>query len=376
MSERGALPTLNSRYGSFAHVDQISSATLRNTYGVGMEGCYACPIRCKKVIKVEEPYQVDGDYGGPEYESLAGLGSYCGISDLAAVAKGNELCNAYTLDTISTGSSIAFAIECFERGFLTRDDTDGLELRWGNASAMLAMIEKIAHRDGLGDFVAEGVKRMSERLGPETREFANHVKGQELPYQEPRLNHGMGLGFAVSPTGADHVHSLEDVDFTMDTGSMKELGILEPLAATDLTPEKVRLAIYYVDKMVLFNCVGLCQFFPYSVTQIVDALNGITGWGTTTWELLKGAERALTMARAFNMREGFDDQDDVLPARLHAAYPEGPCVGGPIDKQALERAKHDYYEMMGWDSKTGLPREMRLYELGIGWVQEKLQGLD
>lgn len=373
MSDRGALPTLNSRYGSFSGVDEMSSTTLMETYGRGMEGCYACPIRCKKVIHVEGQYEVDGDYGGPEYESLAGLGSYCGVSDLAALAKANERCNAYTLDTISTGNSIAFAMECFEQGILTKSDTDGLDLTWGNAEALLSLIEKIAQREGFGDFVAEGVAHMAEQLGPETSAFANHVKGQEIPFQEPRLNHALGLGFAVSPTGADHQHSLMDSGFRLDTGSMKELGILEPLEVTDLGPEKVRLAVYYVDQMVLYNCIGLCHFFPYSISQVVEAVNGVTGWKTTSWELLKGAERVLSMARAYNLLEGFTAQDDALPDRLHAAYPEGPCDGGPIDREALETAKSIYYEMMGWDGETGLPREMRLHELNVGWVSDKLK---
>lgn len=376
MSDHGALPTLNSRYGSFSQVDEISSTTLMKTYGVGMEGCYACPIRCKKVIRMEGQYEVDGDYGGPEYESLAGLGSYCGVSDLPALAKANERCNAYTLDTISTGNSIAFTMECFERGILTESDTDGLDLTWGNAEALLALIEKIAHREGFGDFVAEGVEHMAKQLGPETFAFANHVKGQEIPFQEPRLNHALGLGFALSPTGADHQHSLMDSAFTVDPGSMKDLGILEPLAITDLGPEKVRLAVYYVDQMVLYNCIGLCHFFPYSISQVVEAVNGVTGWNTTTWELLKGAERVLSMARAYNLLEGFTATDDALPDRLYTAYPEGPCAGAPLDRVALDRAKSIYYEMMGWDGETGLPREMRLHELNVGWVSDKLKQLE
>jgi aldehyde:ferredoxin oxidoreductase len=127
--------------------------------------------------------------------------------------------------------------------------------------------------------------------------------------------------------------------------------------------------------MVLYNCIGLCLFFPNSISQVVDAINGITGWGTTAWELLKGAERAQSRARAYNMREGSDKKDDVLSARLHAEFREGPLAGAPIDKVELEEAKHIYYEMMGWDSESGLPREMRLHELGIGWVRKRLREL-
>jgi len=372
MSERGALPTLNSRYGSFDQVNEMSSSTLMEKYGTGMEGCYACPIRCKKVIQVQGRYDVDADYGGPEYETLAGLGTYCGVSDLEALAKGNELCNAFTIDSISTGGSIAFAMECFEKGILTETDTGGLALKWGDAEVVLTLIEKIARREGFGEFLAQGVKRMADELGPKTASFANHVKGQEVPYQEPRLNHGLGLGFAVSPTGADHQHSLMESGYTSDTGSLAQLGILEPVTITGLEPEKVRMAIYYVDQMILYNSVGLCHFFPYSIAHVVQGVNGITGWGTTAWELLKGAERVLSMARAYNMLEGFTAEDDVLPQRLYEPYPEGPCLGGPIDQQELEEARGTYYEMLGWDAETGVPRSAKLHELNVGWVSEKL----
>ena len=173
----GNLPVRNFRDGLFPEVRQINGAVIRDTIRVGMEGCFGCPIRCKKIVKFEEPYVVDAAYGGPEYETLASLGSNCGIGNLKAIAKGNERCNAYGLDTISAGGVIGFAMECFERELLTPRDTGGINLRFGNDEAMLQAIELIANRQGIGNLMAEGTARMSERIGAESKAFAMHSKG-------------------------------------------------------------------------------------------------------------------------------------------------------------------------------------------------------
>jgi aldehyde:ferredoxin oxidoreductase len=166
MESHAVLPVHNFRDGVFPEVKNIHSVALKEAgLKIGMDGCYACPIRCKKVVKFEEPYHVDAAYGGPEYESLASLGSNCGISDARAICKANERCNAYSLDVISTGVSIAFAMECFEKGFLTKKDTGGLELRFGNADGMLKAIELISRREGIGNLLAEGTARMARKIG-------------------------------------------------------------------------------------------------------------------------------------------------------------------------------------------------------------------
>ncbi|GAI27241.1 unnamed protein product, partial [marine sediment metagenome] len=170
---------------------------------------------------MDEPYTVDPRYGGPEYETIAAIGSACGITDLKAIAKGNELVNAYGLDSISCGVAIAFAMECFEKGLLASKDTGGIDLRFGNESAMLQMIEQIALRQGFGDILAEGVARAAKRIGPAAEEFAMHIKGQELPMHEPRLKQGMGVGYSISPTGADHCHNIHDTAYTAMTPSLE-----------------------------------------------------------------------------------------------------------------------------------------------------------
>jgi len=201
LNTAGGLPTRNFKDGVFEGAEKISGQLMNESILAGRGGCYACPIRCKPEVSVGEPYNVDPFYGGPEYETLAALGSDCGIDNLEAVAKGNQLCSAYGLDTISTGASIAFAMECFENGILTDKDTGGSKLNFGNAEAMLQMIEMIARREGPGKVLADGVVKAAAAFGKGAEEFAMHVKGQELPMHEPRFKPGLGVGYTISPTG-------------------------------------------------------------------------------------------------------------------------------------------------------------------------------
>jgi aldehyde:ferredoxin oxidoreductase len=367
----GCLPVHNFRDGHLEGADAIGREGMAEQVVVRMESCYACAVSCKKVVDLQEPYHVDPAYGGPEYETAVSIGSNCGVADVYAVSKASERLNALGLDSISAGGTIAFAMECFENGLLTPGDTGGLELRFGNAGAVLEMIEAIAAREGIGDLLAEGTKRAAERIGKGTERFAVHVKGQELPYHDPRIQHGLGLGYAVSYTGADHCHNAFDRGYeqeaTMD--SVRNLGVLETMAATSLGPEKVRAVLYGSLREHLNNCLGLCMFLPYRNDQVVEAVQAVTGWQTSTWELWKSAERLLTMARAFNVRHGFTPSDDCLPPRMAETLGEdGP--GMPIDPAAVEAALPLYYEMMGWDPQTGMPRHAKLYELDIGWVAD------
>lgn len=371
----GALPTRNFQHGSFGGAEKISGEAMTKTILVGRTTCYGCPIRCKRVVEASEPYPVDPLYGGPQYETVAALGSNCGVDDLVAVAKGNELCNAYGLDTISTGSCIAFATECFENGLLTKQDTDGLELTFGNAPAMLHMVEMIAQRRGLGRLLGEGVMRAAKQIGRGAERYAMHIKGQEVPMHEPRLKQGMGLGYAVSPTGAEHVLNIHDTLYAQEGGPLdraKALGIPGPLAPSDLGPEKVRLFIYLTHWESFLNCLGMCQMQPYDLQQVVEIVNAATGWNTTVWELLKVGERALNLSRVFNAREGLTATDDYLPARFFAPFQSGPLAGVAVDQARLEAALRTYYAMMGWDQGSGLPTVGKLQELGIAWAADEL----
>jgi len=367
----GNIPTRNWRDGIFEKAGDISANAVRDTIRIGMEGCYACPIRCKKVVEVGEPYCVDPDYGGPEYETLAALGTNCGVDDLKAVSKGHHLCGAYSLDTISMGSTIAFAMECFERGLLTKDDTGGVELTFGNAEAMLAMIEKIAKREYIGDLLAEGTKRASEKIGGGSEKFAIQVKGVDLGMHEGRLKFGLGLGYAVVCHGADHGAGLHDTAFA-EPGpaleSVKTLGILEPLPANDLSPRKVSMFKYLHSWRTFIDCMVICGFLPYSHKQIAEIVEVVTGWNTSVLECHQVGERAITMAKAFNMIHGLSAADDQLPARMHEPFEGGPLKGVAIGKDDLDKAIHTYYKIMGWDEETGVPTREKLAELGVEWV--------
>jgi len=379
LTNSGGLPTNNFQLGQFAEAEKISGETMKATILTGRENCYACPIRCKRVTAMEQPYQVDGAYGGPEYETLASLGSCCGVSDLPAVAKGNEMCNAYGLDTIGVGATIAFAMECYERGLLTQKETDGLDLRFGNASAMLAAIEKIAKREGIGELLADGSYRAAKKLGRGAERYVMHVKGQEFPMHEPRFKQAMGLGYAVSPTGAEHCLNIHDTMFEKEGRALqlaRAWGINETLPLADLSPAKVRQLVYFQTWRSFLNCPGLCIFIPYTYQQITDLMEALTGWNTSLWELMKVGERTIAMTRAYNLREGFTREDDVLPERMFEPFTSGPLAGVAVEREAFDKALSMYYGMLGWNSATGVPTEAKLHELGIGWVGDLLREAD
>ena len=368
--EIGNLPTRNFCDGAFPEVNQISAQTLKETMGIGMHGCFACPVRCKKVIEVKEPYQVDSAYGGPEYETLAALGSNCGIDNLKAIAKGSELCNAYSIDTISTGCTISFAMECFENGLLTTKDTDGIELNFGNAEAMLQVIELIGRRQGIGNLLAEGSARAAEKIGKGAQGFSMHVKKQEIPMHEPRLSKSLALGYMVNPHGADHCCNLIDIFFA---GFGKEPDVIvkdavplgmAPAPFADIGPSKVALFRIAQLKRIILDSLVLCMFLPYSYRQLAEVTSAVTGWNTTTMEQLRVAERTLTICRLFNVRHGLTADDDKLPSRFFEPTRYGALVDTALDHENMEKAKRYYYSLMGWDSK-GIPTPEKLEELGI-----------
>ncbi|MBS7653713.1 aldehyde ferredoxin oxidoreductase family protein [Candidatus Bathyarchaeota archaeon] len=373
----GNLPVRNFRDGLFAGYENLDARTIKRTISIGMEGCYACSVRCKKIVKIGEPWNVDPSYGGPEYEALAALGSNCGVDDLQAVTKANELCNRYSLDAISTGVAIAFAMECYENNILTRKDADGLDLWFGNAEAMVKVVEKIAYRKGVGKILAEGVRRASEIIGGGSEKFAMHVKGLEIPMHEPRLKRALGLGYAVSPTGADHAHNMHDTGLVSAgpmLSSLSSLGILEPIPLEDLSPGKIRAFIYYVNWRVLDNSLLICVFLPWDFNQKTDIVEAVTGWNTSMWDLMKTGERITTMARIFNLREGFTKVDDWLPERFFSPKRDGVLSKTSLDAENLRNAIELYYEMMGWD-KRGVPTRAKLEELGIGWTYEYVSNM-
>jgi aldehyde:ferredoxin oxidoreductase len=369
LNAAGGLPTRNFQEGYFEGAESIGAPKMNETILKGREGCFACPIRCKRVVEASEPVQVDPAYGGPEYETLAALGSNCGVDDLVRVAKGNEMCNSMGLDTISTGVAISFAMECYEKGYLTQEQT-GYEIKFGNAEAMLQMISDIANRQGFGAVLAEGVRAASEVLGPATCDLAMEVKGQEIPMHEPRLKAALGVGYAVSPTGADHCHNLHDTAFAQESpglNAVRPLGIAGPLPADELSTAKARMLAAVSTWRHFTNCTVTCYFVPWTPEQVQAAVRAVTGWNFSMLELHEVGRRALTLPRLFNLREGLTDKDDYLKPRFFEPLKSGPLAGKALSREDFDATLQDYYGIMGWDEK-GQPLAGTLKALGLEWV--------
>jgi aldehyde:ferredoxin oxidoreductase len=381
LSTAGALPVNNFRRSALDDAKPVSGDTYNDLLLKKRKGCYSCPIQCKRVIALDDPkYGVDSRYGGPEYETIAALGTNLNIVDLKAVAKGNEICNRYCIDTISAGMTIAFACECFEKGIITREDTAGLELRFGDADLMLQLLEMTARREGFGDLLAEGSARLAKKWKIEGQPCSLSVKGQEIPMHDPRVKVGVGLGFAVSSYGADHMTAAHDPYFADETSfmfkSVKPLGIYNSMHPTEITNDKVRSYMRLENLWRMMDSLGLCVFgyAPRGVMTLdamVQSLNAVTGWNAGLFELMKSAERGSMLARAFNSREGFTLKDDRLPERLFDPKPDGPNAGQKIfEKNDFNRAVKMFYEMIGCDPATGRPHHGKLMELGLEWMEE------
>lgn len=373
LNAMGMLPTRNFTTGVFAGAEAISAQAIRDSILAKSEGCYGCPVRCKKAVKVEGRYHVDPKWGGPEYETIAAFGSNCEVSDLEAIAYANQLCNTYVVDTISTGNAVAFAMECFERGILTLKDTGGLVLRFGNADAMVALVEQICKREGLGRLLGEGVRRASEAIGRGAEEYAIHVKGQEFAYHEPRGKNGVGLGFAVSPTGADHIETPHDGDVAQRGPSLDDLaalGMLEPIPPRYLGPEKVRWFCLGQRLWAFYNCAGVCNYVAAPINaltpnKLVDLIRAVTGWNFSLWELMKVGERSVTMARLFNLREGLTPDEDTLPKRFFLGLESGPLAGVGLNEKAFREAVRTYYALLNWEPERGVPTWASVVDLDI-----------
>jgi aldehyde:ferredoxin oxidoreductase len=375
----GILPTRNFHDGAFPEVDNLVWDAYEKQLLTARRSCYACAVRCKREVRLDDRYHVSDSYGGPEYETIAGFGSNCAVGDLQAVAKANELCGRYTLDSISCSSTVAFAMECFEHGLIGPADTGGLELRFGDAPAMLACIDLIARREGIGNLLAEGSRRAAEVIGGDAPFFAMHVKGQELPMHDPRGKVGVGLGYAVSEAGADHLTAFHDPTLanpeSVGFRGARPLGITQSMPAREVSRAKASAYAILENWSSFEKVVGLCYFGPaprsfLQVPDVVDAVRAATGWEVTVEDLLRIGERATNLARAFNIREGFSRRDDRLPERLFAPLEAGPLAGVGLPREAFEAMLTDLYEIKGWDPQTTAPSRVQLRKLGIEWVAD------
>ncbi|MCL5070917.1 MAG: aldehyde ferredoxin oxidoreductase family protein [Actinobacteria bacterium] len=366
LNDEGIFPTRNFNEGMLENSEKISGETLRDTMMVGKEGCRGCPVKCKPVIKVEN---IEAEYGSPEYETIGALGGYCCIDDLPVIAKGNELCNKFGMDTISTGGMIAFAMECYENNIISDKETGNLKIKFGNSIVLLKLIEMIAYRNGIGNILAEGPINAVKEFGKESEKFAMHVKGQLLPAHEPRgKGFGLGLSYAIAPQGADHCTMEHDNLFESETSFFKNLstlGILKIVNRFDSGPEKIRLCVYLEIINSLHNVLGLCNF-PNTIlgvrnfNDLTRVIYSVTGWDVSGLELAKVADRGINLAKCFNIREGFLKENDDLPERMFKPLKKGASDGKFINKKDFKKGLDKYYDMKGWDIKTGIPEKSTL----------------
>jgi aldehyde:ferredoxin oxidoreductase len=384
LSAAGALPVDNFRHSRLNDPATVGGDAYNEILLQKRKGCYACPIRCKRGIALDDPkYGVDSRYGGPEYETISALGTNLKILDLKAIAKGNEICNRHCMDTISAGMTIAFACECFQEKIITKADTGGLELRFADADLMIHLLELIARRQGFGDLLAEGSARLAAKWGVADKPCHLSVKGQEISMHDPRVKVGVGIGFAVSTYGADHMAAAHDTMFvnekSFSLNSVKPLGIYQPMHATEITSEKVRNYKILENFWRTLDALGLCVFGyaprgVMSIEPMVKCVSAVTGWEASLFELMRAAERGSLIGRAFNCREGFGAGDDRLPQRLFDPKPDGADAGKQIFQEAdFNNAVRLYYEMIGCDPQTGRPGRAKLLELGLEWVVQSLE---
>ncbi len=381
----GTLPTNNYNEGQFEPCEDISGEKMVDTVLKKRDTCYACVVRCKRVVEIKDgPYPVDPIYGGPEYETLATFGSYCGVDNLAAISKANEICNKYAVDTIASGATIAFAMECFEKGIIGLEETGGLELGFGNAEAMLDVLQQIVTGSGaLGPVLGQGSARAAEKWGSEAADCLITIKNGEAPAHMPQAKKSLGLIYAVNPFGADHQSSEHDPMYEEGTlplylHRLAELDLKNPPPGGSLGPEKVRFAAYTQIFYSILDTLELCQFVwgpawtLYGPTEMVEMVNAVTGWRVSLYELMKVGERRLNLLRAFNAREGFGRKDDQLPKKFYKALQgTGPTAGVAMDPAEFEAALDLYYQISGWTSE-GVPTPAKLVDLDIEWVADQL----
>lgn len=381
----GCLPTRNYNEGQFEHFEAISGETMSATILKDRDTCYACVVRCKRVVEVKDgAYKVDPRYGGAEYETIGTFGSYCGVSDLKAINLANQICNEYAVDTIAAGATIAFAMECYEKGIITKEQTGGLELKFGNTDAMIQALYMMVKGEGeFGKTLGMGSERAAKKWGKGADECLITVKGAEAPAHMPQAKRSLALIYAVNPFGADHQSSEHDPYYEegvadLNLNRLKLLGLGEPQPGYSLTPEKVRFAYLTEAFYSMLDSAELCQFVYgpawtlYGPAETAEMIRAVTGWDITVEELLAVGERRLNLFRVFNAREGLGRKDDKLPKKFFKQLQgTGPTTGFALTQEEVESALDHYYKLAGW-TNDGVPTKETLKKHDVEWAAEYL----
>ena len=366
----GGLPTHHFQRGSFEEADAVSGEAIEEMYKIKSKACFACTIPCSRFLVVDDPRFPNLRLEGPEYEPLAGFTARVGNGDLALALKCIDLANRYGIDAIALSEVISWAMECYQRGLLSREEADGLDLTWGNGETILALVHKVAHREGFGDFLADGVKRAAERLGRGSEEIAMHGKGLEVFQADVRSIKAYGLGNAVASRGADHLRSEPWFEFSNDPEEgIRRYGI--PETAFRLEYKGKGLVVKHFEEMAaIADAAGVCKN-TYNNMEVLDwegtaeLLRAAAGWDITGQEVQQIGERIVNLERLFIAREGITRRDDTLPRRfLEEPMPagSGSTTGSVLE---LEPMLDEYYRARGWDVETGLPTQGKLEELGL-----------
>jgi aldehyde:ferredoxin oxidoreductase len=373
--DKGNIVTRNSQEGDFAGLAALTGERMTETILKDRETCYACAIRCKRVVATDSPYSIEGQYGGPEFETLMMLGPNLGIGSLDFVAKASEICNKHTMDTISAGGVIALAMECFERGIVDEQTLSGLRLRFGEEGAALDLLEMIARRRGVGDLLAEGPAAVWSAWGNGSQGYAVQTKNQPFPAHMARIKPSMALIYAVHPSGPDHMACEHDWIGASDDDVSRPLGITDLTDLGSLDRAKVKATLLSSLYYSAMDSLTVCDFVwgpgsLYTYNDLCELVRCTTGWGMNMWELMRAGERRLNLMKAFNAREGLDGSCDELPPRMFEPLRGGAGDGRSIDPDRHREARGEYYAMMGWDPASGRPLPGKLMELGLDWVVE------
>jgi aldehyde:ferredoxin oxidoreductase len=377
----GFLPSFNWNSGVLEGAEKIYGSTMRETILTGRETCFACAVRCKREVTI--PGRVDPYYGGPEYETIATFGSYCGCNNLDDICEANQYCNMYGLDTISCGATIAWAMDCYENGILTKEDTDGLELRFGNSSIYPELLRKIAYREeGIGALLSLGSARAAKIVGKGAEDLVVATKNQEWPAHMVQFKPNLAINYAVNNFGADHQSSEHDPALMAPEDDQNwiwpnMLASFEKCDAYGVLDENKAKFAYETQKYYsMLDTLCLCQFVwgpawqLYGPQDLVDYCKYGIGWETSIEEHQEIGERRLTMMRMFNVREGFGRKDDTVPKKAFLPIPSGPNEGVHITKEDFEKALDAYYDIAGWDRETAAPKPETVKRLGLEWIYE------
>jgi aldehyde:ferredoxin oxidoreductase len=384
INEIGALPSYNFKEPSFEKAAEIDGVTLvERQYIRKRKACTACPMHCHKYLTVDKgKYQCYG--GGPEYETLAAFGAGCGIGDPEAVLYLHIHCGLYGLDGLSAAAAIQWTMECIEKGILSKEDVDGLNLTWGNADSTIELLKKIAYREGFGNLLAEGLRKASSIVGKDSWKYAIQARGLEQSRVDTRSAKAYALAFAVNPRGPDHLHAQPMAEFGIYPESrelVKQLSGDVRYANPYIPDKKADLVRWHEDMFALTEVLGLCSFATtttYILTPetLAEMYYAITGAKIQDNDLMRIGRRVITLERCFNIREGLTKNDDTLPWRLmNEPVNKGPAKGLVNSKEELDKLLHEYYVLHEWDTETGKPTYETLVKLEMRDIADKLRVL-